>query len=403
VFKNLDSAAHAFTVTIDTDAFTAPGPPLGWAIFSEGLADDTTTPAATDVEFTTNDVALAVESGSVLLGTLSVPITPPVVPADQPVDFDEVLRGVAPTSDATQMRLTWSVAPGANDEIRLPDPQADADGKIVVSVFNASDKCAVKMNKRAAKVAKVGVVDDAKCVKDSAAGGGDATPCVDDQNTPKVTKAEDNLLNDFAEFCTIPPPFATNDGTCCEGGTNDGDPCTGAPDCPGGACTAGACISGAAEDAATAVTHDLFGPTVSVGADATGVCQFKVLKAAANVLDIRWRSLAKCKQKNIPSFTTEAEFVAGCLGPPQPAFLNIAGREETLAKRIQKVCLDNGVTPLSAVFPGACATEADADYASCLDGRIACRFCLGAVVADDVTTPLDCDLLDDGAANGSCP
>jgi len=35
--------------------------------------------------------------------------------------------------------------------------------------------------------------------------------------------------------------------------------------------------------------------------------------------------------------------------------------------------------------------------------RAACRFCLGAMVSDDVTAPLDCDVFDDGTSNGSCP
>lgn len=39
----------------------------------------------------------------------------------------------------------------------------------------------------------------------------------------------------------------------------------------------------------------------------------------------------------------------------------------------------------------------------CLGQRAACRFCLGAVESDDVTAPLDCDQLDDGVANASCP
>jgi hypothetical protein len=122
-----------------------------------------------------------------------------------------------------------------------------------------------------------------------------------------------------------------------------------------------------------------------------------------NVHEIRWRSLAKCTQRNLPTLDTEADFVATCLGPPQPAFASIAGKEAALASKLQRACVKQGVTPLSSVFPGACAGEADGDYAACLAQRIACRFCLGAVVADDVAAPLDCDLLDDDASNGSCP
>jgi hypothetical protein len=403
VFKNLDGTSHTFAVTVDTDAFSAPGPALGWTISSSGLADDTTTPTQSALEIPMNDVELSVDSGSLLLGTLSVPITPAVAPRNQPVSFDEVLRGVAPTGDATQMRVTWVLSPGPNDEIRLPDPTADADGKIVASVFNAEARCAAKMNRRASRLAKVAGMDDVKCLRDESSTGGDATACVDDQETRRTTVAEKRLLSDFGVFCTIPPAFATNVGTCCDGGANDGETCAEASDCPGGACTAGACISGASEGAASAVAHDLFGSPVSVGAGATGACQWKILHAAASVHEIRWRSLAKCKQQKILNITSEAEFVTTCLGPPQPAYANIERKENALASKIQRACLDRGITPLSTVFPGACAGEGDADYASCLGRRIACRFCLGAVVADDIITPLDCDLLDDGASNGSCP
>jgi hypothetical protein len=402
VFRNLDAAPHTFVVTVDTDTFTAPGAPLGWSIASSGVADDTTTPTQADLEIPTNDVALSINSGGVALGTLSLPITPAVVPADQPVVFDEILRG-SNGSDATQMRLVWSFSPGANDEIRLPGESLDPNGEIVVTVFNAEDRCVIKMNKRAARLAKLAGVDDAKCVKNATSAGGDATACVDDPNTPKTVSGEEKLLADFGTFCAIPPAFATNTGTCCDGGANDGDSCTAAPDCPGGTCTAGACISGAAADAANAVTHDLFGATVSVGTQATGSCQHKVLKAAVNLHEIRWKSLAKCKQKNIATLPTEADFVTTCLGPPQPAFTNIAAKETALAKRIEKLCLNKGITPLSSVFPGACAGEADVDYATCLGQRIACRFCLGAVLADDIAAPLDCDAFDDGTANASCP
>ena len=32
VFANLDSLAHTLTVTVESDTFTAPGPPLGWSL-----------------------------------------------------------------------------------------------------------------------------------------------------------------------------------------------------------------------------------------------------------------------------------------------------------------------------------------------------------------------------------
>ena len=401
VFQNLDGATHTFIVTVDTDTFTAPGAPLGWDLDASGLADDTTTPTPTGVEIVINDFALSANSGGTLLGTLSLPITPAISPLEQPASFDDGQNASAP-GDATQLRLTWTFRPGPHDQIRLPDPLADMDGKIVASVFNGEDRCAVRMNRRASRLTKLAGSDDVRCVKE-ASGGGNASACVGDQTKPRTTSGEERLLADYATFCTSPPSFATNVGTCCEGGANDGGACAAGPDCPGGICTAGACISGAAEDAATAVVHDLFGATVTVGSGEAATCQVKVLQAAVNVHEIRWRSLAKCTQRNLPTLDTEADFVATCLGPPQPAFASIAGKEAALASKLQRACVKQGVTPLSSVFPGACAGEADGDYAACLAQRIACRFCLGAVVADDVAAPLDCDVLDDGASNGSCP
>ena len=67
------------------------------------------------------------------------------------------------------------------------------------------------------------------------------------------------------------------------------------------------------------------------------------------------------------------------------------------------IYIAKGVSGLATVFPGACASELDADYAACLGRRVACRFCQEIVMADGVIAPLDCDVSDDGVVNGSCP
>ncbi len=404
VFANLDAASHIFTVTVETDSFTQTGPPLGWGVFSDELGDDTTSPVQGDVEIASNDLAVSVDPGDVLLTTASTPITPPVAPADQPVPLSAAIRGVDPAGAATLLRVTWSFTPGPFDELRLPDPSSLGEPGIIVNVFNAEDKCVFRMNRDAGKVANGAGVDDAKCVKTEARLGGDATTCVDDQGSKKTAKTEDRLLADFGLACTQPPAFGANLGTCCEGGAVDGDSCAGALDCPGGTCTAGACISGAAEDTATSITHDLFGPAVNVSTSATGRCQAKIAAAIAKLDGQRWSVLTECKRRNIGSLTTEADFVATCFGPPQPdPSGKIAKAEATFAKGVERDCLARGVTSLGTVFPGACAGAADGDYAACLATRVACRVCLGAVVADDVVSPLDCDLFDDGTANASCP
>jgi hypothetical protein len=253
-------------------------------------------------------------------------------------------------------------------------------------------------------VAKAAGADDAKCVKNLTKLGGDATTCTDDQATLKTSRAEDKLLQSFVTFCASPPAFAANVGSCCEGGANDGDVCSGALDCPGGSCAVGACVSGAAEDAANAIAHDLFGATLVVSSGNAGKCQHIVMNATSSVHSERWKPLVKCTQQNLATLASEAAFVSTCLGPPQPtSFGRIASREAALASRIQRSCVNRGVTPVGAVLPGACTAEPDLSMAACVSRRVACRFCLGAIVADDIATPLDCDVFDDGTANTSCP
>ncbi len=400
VFHNLDAAAHTITVTLDSATFIAPGPPLGWHVLYQGTADDA---AAGDVELAPrNDVDGYADPGSgfgaPLNGTpVAFPITPPVAAADQPVAIDAGQRGVDATGDAVRTRLVWTFDAGPRDEVRLPNGQSFV--AMTVAVFNAQSYCVYKMNNDATAVVSAGGAGDAKCIRTNT--GGDATACVDDQ--ADTTKKEDRLLADFAFTCATPPAFGANLGTCCQGGNNDGDACTGPGDCASGACTAGACISGAAEDAVNAVTHDLFGATVNVS-DPFERCQLAVAKAAANLHTTRWRAFTACKRRHIATLATEADFVTTCLGPPQPDTSNkIAKSTARLAKAVSRRCIDRGAVPLSTVFPGACASETDADYPACIGRQVACRFCRGARDADDIVAPLDCDVFDDGTANGSCP
>jgi len=134
-------------------------------------------------------------------------------------------------------------------------------------------------------------------------------------------------------------------------------------------------------------------------------CQALVTKVVALIHTTRWKAFAVCGKHNIATPATEADYVTACLGPPQPdtSSAKIATNELKLDKAVQKACILSGVGPLSTVFPGVCASEADADYSACIKRRVACRFCLGVAAADDIMSPLDCDLFDDGTANASCP
>src|SRR5262249_33554933 len=78
VFRNLDSAAQAFAVRVESDSFASPGPALGWGLLVTALADDTT--LLGDVEIPTDDVTLRIDPGDAVLSTLSLPIATPVGP-----------------------------------------------------------------------------------------------------------------------------------------------------------------------------------------------------------------------------------------------------------------------------------------------------------------------------------
>lgn len=404
VFANLGVASRAFSVVVESDTFVQTGPPLGWSVLVDTAGADGTSPSQGDVAIPTNDLAVQVDPGSVVLTTASLPITPPVTPADQPVSLSANLRGTGPTTAATALRIVWSFTPGPFDEIRLPNPSAFGDAAVIVNVFDTESKCVVRMNDDATKLARGAGVDDAKCVRSFARTGGDATACVDDPKTKRTDSAETKLIDDFPFYCGTPPPFGTNLGTCCEGGTPDGNPCASDDDCADGSCTAGACISGAAEDTAAAITHDLFGrPAVNVSASTTGRCQAKVAAEIAKLDERRWGVLTECKRRSIATLATAADLVTTCFGPPQPdPSSKIAKAEARLARRLDRDCLARGVSALGSVFPGACAGEPDGDFAACLAQRVACRFCQGAGIADDVASLVDCDKVDDGASNGSC-
>ncbi len=105
VFHNLDVVGHTVTVTLDSDTFVTPGPPLGWFVAYEGTADDA---SAGDVEIAPqNDVTAYVDAGSSFgplnAAPVSVPITPPVLAIDQPAAIFGFQRGENASAEPLKM------------------------------------------------------------------------------------------------------------------------------------------------------------------------------------------------------------------------------------------------------------------------------------------------------------
>jgi hypothetical protein len=326
---------------------------------------------------------------------------PPIL-ATMNTPIDLAASGVNAGDSATDVRVVFSFTPGPDDEILLPDNNGLDDKSIEVNVFNQSDACIDRMNNDARRVALLAQKSDFKCVKK---GTGNVTACVDDPAEPKTDIKEQKLITDFANRCDPVPAWGVNGATCCEGGANDGGLCLMPAACPGGSCVGGACISDAAESGAGAITHDLFGATVTVASDkAAANCQGAIIQRAGKLYAARWKAFRKCKKDNFMTISGDATLISVCLGPPQSDERGVIFKELTrLSDKVQAKCIDRGVTPVGAQFAGVCNAAVDGLFADCVSDRVSCRFCEAVNRADAIVPPLDCDLFDDGANNGSCP
>lgn len=335
-------------------------------------------------------------SGSVLIGQIpGAPIAAATVVA-------LTSSGVETTNAAANMTLVLSFTADPQDEFRVPTDGGFDGSSIQFEIFSQDERCLDKMNNDARIVADKGSIADVKCIK--AGEGSDVTACVDDPVESKTEKKIDKLVQHFAEFCVAVPPWGVNGLRCCDGGTTDGAICTIALPCGGGGiCTPGLCVGAAAEGGANGLTHDLFGATVSAGADAQQRCQQTILKFAGKLLVERWKVFRLCKRDNFEAILDDATLVATCLGPPQPDPKGkIAKRQDKISLKVDKVCIGNGVTPVGGAFPGACGAAPDATFDDCIGQRVACAFCRAINRADAIVPPADCDAFDDGAANASC-
>ena len=127
-----------------------------------------------------------------------------------------------------------------------------------------------------------------------------------------------------------------------------------------------------------------------------------MIQRAAKLYTARWKAFRKCKKDNFMLISGDTDLVSVCLGPPQSDAKSSISRElGRLTDKVQAVCVNKGITPVGAQFPGLCTGAADGAFADCIAARVACRFCQAANVADAIAPPLDCDAFDGGSA-GSC-
>jgi hypothetical protein len=394
IFRNVDAASHAFRVTVTSDAFaTGVAPPMGWNLFYNATVDDALSGV---VNVPSHAVQGRVNAGGTLIGDLTgSPIAGVTV-----VDLEA--GAVDTTNTAPDMTLIFSFTGDPQDEFLVPTDDGFDGTSIQFEVFNQDQQCADKMNNDARIVAEKAWKADFKCIRTGEAS--DVTTCVDDPQETKTEKQIDKLVGHFGQFCEAVPPWGVNRLSCCDGGTTDGALCSNMLACAGsGICTQGLCIGAAAESGINELTHELFGATVMAGADAQQKCQQTVLKLAAKVFTERWKVFRACKRDSFASILDDGDLVATCLGPPQADPKGKIGKkQDKLALKVQKLCIDKGVTPVGGAFPGACTGAPDAAFDDCVGQRTACAFCRAINRADGIVPPGDCDAFDDGATNESC-
>lgn len=394
IFRNVDTASRVFRVTVTSDPFAVPlAPPLGWNVFYNATVDDT---LAGLVDVPSHSVQGRVNGGAVLIGE----ITGTPIAAATVVGLEA--SAVDAASQAPNTTLLLSFTAGPQDEFLVPTDDGFDGTSIQFEIFNQEQRCVDKMNNDARIVADRAAKADFKCVKTG--DSSDVTTCVDDPQETTTEKKVDKLVQHYAQFCDVVPAWGVNRLSCCDGGTTDGAVCEIALPCAGGGtCTEGLCIAAAAEDGINELTHDLFGATVNALADAPQRCQQTVLKFATKLFTERWKTFRICKRDGFAGILDDPDLVATCLGPPQPDPKGkIATRLQKLGEKVQKLCVDKGVTPVGTVFPGACTAAADGVFDDCVGQRVACRFCRAINRADAIVPPADCDTFDDGAANASC-
>jgi hypothetical protein len=121
-----------------------------------------------------------------------------------------------------------------------------------------------------------------------------------------------------------------------------------------------------------------------------------VTKHSGKLYDAKLKAFVDCKKKGLKDGSVDgAAALAACLGADPKG--KIARKLEKLVAGVLGKC---GAVSQPLAFPGECA--AAGDLSDCVDRLVECRACLQVQAMDGLTGELDCDLFDDGGANGSC-
>jgi hypothetical protein len=264
------------------------------------------------------------------------------------------------------------------------DRDCDSGSTYVYTITQTKDqqKCINALNKSLAKVSKAHAKAFSKCVKNYAKTGSSAEACLMAANS-SVEKAEQKTIKQEMRRCTDSAPnFGATDAVT---------------------------VNDAAMQLEIDVVREIFGVdldaalvTSAVDKDAAK-CQGAVVKSVNKCQKSKLKVFNRCKKTGLKdAMIRESADLESCVGEDPKGVVAkacdpVSGK---LATRVlPKSCVSRGVD-LSSAFPG-CDTDDSEDLAMCLDQIVECRVCVALNQADDLA--FDCDLLDDGVENSSCP
>jgi len=248
---------------------------------------------------------------------------------------------------------------------------AVAVGSAALAQLSADDrKCTDAVYKSARNIGNQEQKNDGSCVKNATGGAGDDA-CVDAEGA-KAAGKRPKLTDLFAAGgkCETPPAFGVNT----TGGGND--------------------IADAIEDGADNIVRGVFGDPVD-GLVNGDKCQQAIAKRTGKKYDTALKAFRGCA-KSLAAVNAIAD-LNGCVSTAVND-AKVTGVQGKLAGDITKKCT---TFPPAGAEDGDCSSCAtDAACATCIGNIVDCESC--RAMNKETGGSADCDLVDDGLANGSC-
>jgi hypothetical protein len=253
----------------------------------------------------------------------------------------------------------------------------------------AAQKCMNEINKSFARVAKAQCKEMRDCIKLGSAnrlGSQSIEECLSADYKTKVAQARARTLDVSSDTCGGMLDFGPTDPNA---------------------------VNRAAVSAGVSLAHGVFGEDLHAAilpsTDRRGSkCQRSVAKAVVKCLEAKLDEFNRCKKRGLDGSAmlpeanlpfTDPNDIALCMGhDPRGKIARACDPQGGgIRKAIGTRCFASN---LAAAFPG-CGTSELGELAECLDEIVECRACRALNEADGLAR--DCDELDDGQLNGSCP